>query len=101
MREAVVVASSRTPLAKSFRGSFNLTRPDDLLAQCLSHVTAKVPQLPMKEIEDIIVGCANPDGQQGSNVARVAAVRDHRFSLARSKNACCCRNSVVPLRSRG
>ncbi|MEO2033326.1 MAG: thiolase family protein, partial [Planctomycetaceae bacterium] len=69
------MASSRTPLAKSFRGSFNLTRPDDLLAQCLTHVTDKVPQLPKDDIEDVIVGCANPDGQQGSNVARVAAVR--------------------------
>ena len=75
MREAVVVASSRTPLAKSYRGSFNLTRPDDLLAQCLTHVTAKVPQLSRNDIEDVIVGCANPDGQQGSNVARVAAIR--------------------------
>ena len=75
MREAVVVASSRTPLAKSFRGSFNLTRPDDLLAQTLDHVTGKVPELSKDEIEDVIVGCANPDGQQGSNVARVAAVR--------------------------
>jgi len=75
MREAVVVASSRTPLAKSFRGSFNLTRPDDLLAQCLTHVTEKVPQLPKEEIGDVIAGCANPEGQQGSNVARVAAVR--------------------------
>lgn len=75
MREAVVVASSRTPLAKSFRGSFNLMRPDDLLAECLNHVVAKVPQLPHEEIEDVIVGCAHPSGQQGSNVARVAAVR--------------------------
>ncbi len=75
MREAVVVASSRTPLAKSFRGSFNLTRPDDLLAKCLAHVKEKVPQLPKEEIEDVIAGCANPEGQQGSNVARVAAVR--------------------------
>ncbi len=75
MREAVVVASSRTPLAKSFRGSFNLTRPDELLAQCLTHVAGKVPQLPKEEIEDVIAGCANPSGQQGSNVARVAAVR--------------------------
>jgi acetyl-CoA acetyltransferase len=45
MREAVVVASSRTPLAKSFRGSFNLTRPDDLAAHCITDVLRKVPQL--------------------------------------------------------
>lgn len=75
MPEAVVVASSRTPLAKSYRGSLNLTRPDDMLAQCLQHVTSKVPELPREEIEDVIVGCANPYGQQGSNVARVAAIR--------------------------
>jgi acetyl-CoA acetyltransferase family protein len=75
MREAVVVAHSRTPLAKSFRGSFNLTRPDDLAAHCISDVLKKVPQLDAKEIEDVYLGCANPEGTQGSNVARVAAMR--------------------------
>ena len=73
MREAVVVASSRTPLAKSFRGSFNLTRPDDLAAHCINDVLGKVPQLDPAEIEDVILGCAQPAGPQGSNVARVAA----------------------------
>ncbi|MEM6705091.1 MAG: acetyl-CoA C-acyltransferase [Acidobacteriota bacterium] len=75
MKEAVVVASSRTPLAKSFRGSFNMTRPDDLLAHCLSDVLAKVPELDPAEVEDIIAGCATPERASGSNVARVAAVR--------------------------
>ncbi len=75
MREAVVVASSRTPLAKSFRGSFNLTRPDDLAAHCIKDVLGKVPQLDAAEIEDVILGCAQPHGPQGSNVARVAAIR--------------------------
>ncbi len=75
MPEAVVVASSRTPLAKSFRGSLNLTRPDDMLAHCLKHLLAKVPQLDATEIEDIIIGCGNPEGTQGMNVARVAAMR--------------------------
>ncbi|HEV3137941.1 MAG TPA: acetyl-CoA C-acyltransferase [Pirellulales bacterium] len=75
MREAVVVASSRTPLAKSFRGSFNLTRPDDLAAHCISRALAKVPQLKAEEIEDVFMGCANPEGTQGMNVARVAAIR--------------------------
>ncbi len=75
MREAVVVASSRTPLAKSFRGSFNMTRPDDLLAHCLSDVLAKVPELDPAEVEDVIAGCATPERASGSNVARVAAVR--------------------------
>ena len=75
MREAVVVASSRTPLAKSFRGSFNLTRPDDLAAHCIKDVLSKVPQLSPDEIEDVILGCGQPHGAQGSNVARVAAIR--------------------------
>jgi acetyl-CoA acetyltransferase family protein len=75
MREAVVVASSRTPLAKSFRGSFNLTRPDDLAAHCIADVLRKVPQLDPAEIEDVVLGCGFPEGPQGYNVARVAAIR--------------------------
>jgi acetyl-CoA acyltransferase len=75
MREAVIVASSRTPLAKSFRGSFNLTRPDDLAAHCIRDVLGKVPQLDPKEVEDVILGCGQPHGAQGHNIARVAAVR--------------------------
>lgn len=75
MREAVVVASARTPLAKSFRGSLNLTRPDDQLAHCLSTVLGQTTQLDAAEIEDVIVGCGYPAGVQGSNVARVAALR--------------------------
>src|SRR5215813_10742462 len=75
MREAVIVASSRTPLAKSFRGSFNLTRPDDLAAHCIADVLKKVPQLEAAEIEDVYLGCANPEGTQGTNVARIAAMR--------------------------
>ena len=75
MREAVIVASSRTPLAKSFRGSFNLTRPDDFTAHCIKDVLGKVPQLDKAEIEDVILGCAQPNGAQGNNVARVALLR--------------------------
>jgi acetyl-CoA acetyltransferase family protein len=75
MREAVIVASSRTPLAKSFRGSFNLTRPDDLAAHCIRDVLRKVPQLDPAEVEDVILGCARPQGSQGDNVARIASIR--------------------------
>jgi acetyl-CoA acyltransferase len=75
MREAVVVASSRTPLAKSFRGSFNLTRPDDLAAHCIKDVLRKTPQLDPAEIEDVILGCGQPHGASGTNVARVATIR--------------------------
>ena len=75
MREALVVASSRTPLAKSFRGSFNLTRPDELAAHCIADVLRKVPELDGREIEDVSLGCGQPHGSQGHNVARVAALR--------------------------
>jgi acetyl-CoA acetyltransferase family protein len=75
MREAVIVASSRTPLAKSGRGSFNLTRPDDLAAHAIKHVLSKVPQLDPAEIEEVVLGCGQPHGAQGHNIARVAALR--------------------------
>jgi acetyl-CoA acyltransferase len=74
MREAVVVTSSRTALAKSFRGSFNLTRPDDLAAHCIQDVLRKTPELDPAEIEDVVLGCGQPHGPQGHNVARVAAM---------------------------
>jgi len=74
MREAVIVASSRTALAKSYRGSFNLTRPDDLAAHCIKDVLRKTPKLDPKEIEDVALGCAQPHGSQGMNIARVAAM---------------------------
>jgi acetyl-CoA acetyltransferase family protein len=75
MREAVVVASRRTPLTKSHRGSFNQTRPDDLAAHCITDVLRKVPQIAPHEVEEVILGCGQPHGAQGHNVARVAALR--------------------------
>jgi acetyl-CoA acyltransferase len=74
MREAVIVASSRTALAKSFRGSFNLTRPDELAAHCIQDVLGKTPQLDPREVEDVILGCGQPHGAQGHNIARVSAL---------------------------
>ena len=75
MREAVVVASSRTPLAKSQRGSFNITRPDDIAGHAIRDVLGKAPQLDPKEVEDVILGCAMPEGATGHNIARVSAIR--------------------------
>ncbi len=75
MREAVIVTSARTPLAKSFRGSFNLTSPVDLAAHCIREVVKRVPKLDPGEIEDVILGCGYPSGKQGSNIARVAALK--------------------------
>jgi acetyl-CoA acyltransferase len=74
MREAVIVASSRTALAKSFRGSFNMTRPDDIAAHAIAAVLRKAPQFDRAEIEDVVFGCAQPHGPQGQNVARIAAL---------------------------
>jgi acetyl-CoA acetyltransferase family protein len=75
MREAVIVSSSRTPLAKSHRGSFNITRPDDLAAHCISDALRKAPGLDPAEIEEVVLGCGQPHGPQGHNIARVAALR--------------------------
>ncbi len=74
IREAVVVESLRTGLAKSFRGSFNQTRPDDMAAHCVKAVLAKVPQLDPKEIDDVVFGTGFPEGPQGFNVGRNIAV---------------------------
>ena len=69
-----MVASSRTPLAKSFRGSFNLTRPDDLAGHVLKDVVARVAALDPAEIGDVVLGCGFPQGSQGMNVARVGSI---------------------------
>jgi acetyl-CoA acyltransferase len=74
MREAVVVASSRTALTKSFRGSFNITRPDELAAHCIKDTLRKTPKLDPNEVEDVVLGCAQPHGPQGHNIARIAAM---------------------------
>ncbi len=75
MKEAVVVASARTPLAKSYRGSFNMTRPDEMAAHCIKEVLRKVPQAEPGLIEDVVLGCGFPEGTQGMNVARIAGIR--------------------------
>ena len=75
MREAVIVSSSRTPLAKSHRGSFNMTRPDDLAAHAIRHALSKVPSVNPTEVEEVVLGCGQPHGPAGHNIARVAAMR--------------------------
>ena len=72
MKEAVVVSSVRTGMAKSYRGSFNATRPDDLLSHALDAAMKRVPKLDKAEVEDVIAGCGFPEGAQGMNVARIA-----------------------------
>ncbi len=71
IEEAYVVAATRTPIGKAHRGSFRNTRPDDLLAFALRAALATVPSLDPAAIEDVVVGCALPEGVQGYNVARI------------------------------
>ena len=73
-REAVVVGSVRTGLTKAHRGSFNMTEPVTYTAHVLREVVAQQPKLDPAEIEDVIIGCGNPEGCMGLNMARVASM---------------------------
>ena len=75
MPEAVLVSSVRTAVGKAFKGSLRATRPDDLAAVAIKNALARVPALDAKEIDDVILGCAMPEAEQGMNVARIASVR--------------------------
>jgi acetyl-CoA acyltransferase len=75
MREAVIVSSVRTPIGRAFKGTLRSTRPDELAAVAIKGALERVPQLDSKEIEDVILGCAMPEAEQGMNVARIASLR--------------------------
>jgi acetyl-CoA C-acetyltransferase len=74
MPEAVVVATARSPIGRAFKGSLTSIRPDDLVVQMVGAALAKVPQLDPAQIDDLILGCGLPGGEQGYNMARVVAV---------------------------
>ena len=74
MKNAVIVDSVRTGLAKSHRGGFNITRPDDMTAHVINALLERNPNLPSEAVEDVIMGCGNPEGPQGHNIGRNAAV---------------------------
>ena len=74
IQDAYIVAATRTPIGRSHRGFFRNTRPDELLVKALQAALAQVPSLDSKAIEDIICGCAIPEGPQGLNIARIGAV---------------------------
>ena len=74
IQEAYIVAATRTPIGRSHRGVFRHMRPDDLLVKALQAVLAQVPSLDPAAIEDLICGCAIPEGPQGLNIARIGAV---------------------------
>ena len=74
VQDAYIVAATRTPIGKSGRGYFRNTRPDDLLVAAVRSALAQVPNLDPKAIEDAIIGCSFPEGEQGMNMARAAMV---------------------------
>src|SRR5437762_2128278 len=75
MREVVIVSSVRTPVGRAFKGTLRATRPDELAAVAIKGALDRVPQLEAREIEDVILGCAMPEAEQGMNVARIASLR--------------------------
>ncbi len=75
MQEAVIIDCLRTPVGKAPKGTLRNTRPDDLAALVFQALLKKYPQVPIDEIDDVILGCANPEAESGMNVARIAALR--------------------------
>src|SRR6202023_1072208 len=73
MPEPVIVSAVRTAVGRAYKGSLRATRPDDLAAVVIKEALARVAVLDPKEIDDVILGCAMPEGEQGMNVARIAA----------------------------
>ena len=74
VQDAYIVAATRTPVGKAPRGMFRNTRPDDLLAHVLKSVVAQAPGIDLSQIDDAIIGCAMPEGEQGMNVARIGVL---------------------------
>ena len=75
MLEAVIVSAIRTPVGRAYKGTLRATRPDDLAALVIQEAIARVPGLSAAAVDDVILGCAMPEGEQGMNVARIAALR--------------------------
>ena len=75
MPEAVIVSAVRTPIGRAPKGALSTTRPDDLAALAIGGALKKIPELNKAEIDDVILGCAQPEGEQGWNIARFAALR--------------------------
>src|SRR5580693_5909761 len=75
MPQAVLVAAVRTPVGRAPKGALSTTRPDDLAATAITGALQRVPTLEKSAIDDVILGCAQPEGEQGWNIARMAALR--------------------------
>ena len=75
MKDAVIVSAVRTAVGKAPKGTLRNTRPDEMGAAVIKEALSRVPSLDVAEIEDVIMGCAMPEAEQGMNVARAAAIR--------------------------
>ncbi len=75
MNEAVIVAGLRTAVGKAPKGSLRTTRPDDMAAEVIRALVARTPEIGPADIDDVIMGCATPEGESGTNVARIASLR--------------------------
>jgi acetyl-CoA acyltransferase len=75
MREVIIASSVRTPVGRAYKGTLRATRPDELAAIAIKGALDRVPQVEAQEIEDVILGCAMPEAEQGMNVARIASLR--------------------------
>jgi acetyl-CoA acyltransferase len=75
MPEPIIVSAIRTPVGRAYKGTLRATRPDDLAALVITEAITRVPGLNASEVDDVILGCAMPEGEQGMNVARIAALR--------------------------
>ncbi len=75
MREAVIVSSVRTPVGRAPKGALRATRPDDLAALAIKEAVARAKGLDAKDIDDVVIGCAMPEAEQGMNIARIASLR--------------------------
>jgi acetyl-CoA acyltransferase len=75
MRDVIIASAVRTPVGRAFKGTLRATRPDEMASVAIKGALDRVPQVDPKEIEDVILGCAMPEGEQGMNVARIASLR--------------------------
>ena len=97
-RQPVIVATARSPIGRAYKGSLKDMRPDDLAAAVVRALLAKVPQLDPGEIEDLMLGCAQPAGEQGYNIARVVAVLAELYGVPGTTVNRYCSSSLQTIR---
>src|SRR5438105_14381746 len=98
MREVVIASSVRTPVGRAYKGTLRATRPDELAAVAIKGALERVPQVDAKEIEDVILGCAMPEAEQGMNVASIASLpAGLPYRVSAPSNNTLCSSGLNPL----